>query len=324
MAWACFFIVVTFITVRFNFLIPDLAIYKLDGLEYTFFHPRLRTNYIPSLMEWLVSLWVISLGLIAFLAGSRWLPIHSSATEGENRGRLPGATSSIPLVPIPKKEEKNMPKQQKQTNPEKGMDRREFLKCTALLGGSLAASSYFLRFLDEESGSQAFADDLMGKDYALHLPENQIYSVCQQCNTGCGMKVKIRNGLVAKIDGNPYSPFTMTPHIPFETPLTESATIDGTLCPKGQAGIQTLYDPYRIIKVVKRAGKRGENKWKTIPFEQAIKEIVEGGDLFGEGVVTGLKDILVLKDKEIAAELGEDSAESWSKKDDSGGIQGKT
>ncbi len=37
-----------------------------------------------------------------------------------------------------------MPKQQKQTNPEKGMDRREFLKCTALLGGSLAASSYFL------------------------------------------------------------------------------------------------------------------------------------------------------------------------------------
>lgn len=84
-AWACFLIVITFVTVRFNFLIPDLAIYKLDGLEFTFFHPRLRTNYIPSVMEWLVSLWIISFGLIAFLAGSRWLPIHAPAGEGEKR-----------------------------------------------------------------------------------------------------------------------------------------------------------------------------------------------------------------------------------------------
>ncbi|MBI5582420.1 MAG: polysulfide reductase NrfD [Deltaproteobacteria bacterium] len=84
-AWACFLIVVTFLTVRFNFLIPDLAIYKLDGLEFTFFHPRLRTNYIPSLMEWLVSLWIVSFGLIAFLAGSRWLPIHAPVGKGEKR-----------------------------------------------------------------------------------------------------------------------------------------------------------------------------------------------------------------------------------------------
>lgn len=84
-AWACFLIVVTSITVRINFLIPDLAIYKLEGLEYTFFHRRLRTDYIPSLMEWLVSLWIISFGLIAFLAGARWLPIHSSGIEGGKR-----------------------------------------------------------------------------------------------------------------------------------------------------------------------------------------------------------------------------------------------
>ena len=84
----------------------------------------------------------------------------------------------------------------------------------------------------------------MGKNYTLHLPENQIYSVCQQCNTNCGMKVKIMNGMVAKIDGNPYSPWTMTPHIPYETPIAEAATIDGSLCPKGQAGIP---DPLRSL-----------------------------------------------------------------------------
>jgi Ni/Fe-hydrogenase subunit HybB-like protein len=85
-AWGCFFIVVTFVTVRFNFLIPDLAIYKLDGLEFTFFHPRLRTYYVPSLMEWLVSLWIISFGLVTFLAGARWLPIHASDKPGGVKG----------------------------------------------------------------------------------------------------------------------------------------------------------------------------------------------------------------------------------------------
>jgi dimethyl sulfoxide reductase membrane subunit len=88
-AWACLLIVVTFVTVRFNFLIPDLAIYKLDGLEYSFFHRRLRTDYIPSLMEWLVSLWIISFGLVAFLAGTRWLPVHS---PGKERGKGGTAT----------------------------------------------------------------------------------------------------------------------------------------------------------------------------------------------------------------------------------------
>ena len=188
------------------------------------------------------------------------------------------------------------------------------MKCTALLGGSLAASSFLWQYLDEEAGSPAFADDLMGKEYTLHLPENQIYSVCQQCNTNCGMKIKIKDGQVAKIDGNPYSPWTLTPHIPYATTLAEAATIDGSLCPKGQAGIQALYDPYRIVKVLKRAGKRGENKWKTVPFDQAIKEIVEGGNLFGEGPVAGLKDLYVLKDPEISSALAEDAKNVAEKK----------
>ncbi len=81
-AWACFLVVITFVAVRFNFLIPDLAVYKLEGLESTFFHRRLRTDYAPSLVEWLVSVWIISLGVLAFLAGTRWLPILSSNRRG--------------------------------------------------------------------------------------------------------------------------------------------------------------------------------------------------------------------------------------------------
>ncbi len=190
------------------------------------------------------------------------------------------------------------------------MDRRQFLKCSALLGGSLALPPAVWHLF---GGSEAvFAD--VGDSYIQYRPENQIYSVCQQCNTNCGIKVKIVDGMVAKIDGNPYNPWTMTPHISYSTPIAEAAVIEGALCPKGQAGIQTLYDPYRIVKVLKRAGKRGENKWKTIPFDQAILEIVDGGDLFGEGRVEGLKDICTLKDTKISAALAEDAAQVASKK----------
>jgi molybdopterin-containing oxidoreductase family membrane subunit len=43
----------------------------------------LRTvEYFPNLTEWLVSLWVFSLGLLAFLMGSRWLPLIA-AGKGE-------------------------------------------------------------------------------------------------------------------------------------------------------------------------------------------------------------------------------------------------
>jgi tetrathionate reductase subunit A len=66
--------------------------------------------------------------------------------------------------------------------------------------------------------------------------------------------------------------------------------------------------------VLKRAGKRGENKWQTIPFDQAVQEIVNGGDLFGEGQVDGLKDIVVLRDPAIAKALAEDAALVASKK----------
>lgn len=42
---------------------------------------------------------------------------------------------------------------------------------------------------------------------------------------------------------------------------------------------------------MKRVGKRGEGKWQRISFEQLIEEVVEGGDLFGEGHVDGLRAI---------------------------------
>lgn len=85
-AWACFLIVIAFLAFRLNFLIPDLQITKLLGMENAFVNKRLQAHYIPNLNEWLVSLWVVSLGLLTFLLGTRWLPVVTS-----NRGGLENA-----------------------------------------------------------------------------------------------------------------------------------------------------------------------------------------------------------------------------------------
>lgn len=208
-------------------------------------------------------------------------------------------------------------------SPNNGFSRREFIKCTAFLGGSLIASQLkWTRDLMNRAEAGLLTPE---EEYELIRPENIIYSVCLQCNTGCGIKVKLfrknGNAIPLKIDGNPYSPFVSLPHLPYKTSPLNINTLDMSICPKGQAGIQTAYDPYRIIKVLKRAGKRGENKWMTIPFDQAIDEIVNGGKIFshvqGEEnrVVTGLKDIYALRDPKIAKEMAADVEKILKAKD---------
>jgi molybdopterin-containing oxidoreductase family membrane subunit len=81
-AAACFLIFGTFLSVRYNFIIPDQAVYKLEGLEFVFRHARLSTDYVPNLNEWLVSIWIMSAGLLAFLLGTRYLPIANANLGG--------------------------------------------------------------------------------------------------------------------------------------------------------------------------------------------------------------------------------------------------
>lgn len=194
--------------------------------------------------------------------------------------------------------------------------RRQFIKTTALLGGTTMVAGQ----INWAGGNTYEVQAEPANIYELARPENILYTTCLQCNTGCPIKVKIQEGKAVKIDGNPLAPWTMVPHLPYKTPLQELAAIDGAICPKGQAGIQTAYDPYRLRRVLKRAGKRGENKWITIPFDQAIQEIVEGGKLFasvpGEEnrYVEGIKDIYALRDPVVAASMANDVKNIQAKK----------
>ncbi len=200
-----------------------------------------------------------------------------------------------------------------------GVSRRDFLKTSAIVGcGALVGSQ-----LDFAHGllARVEAGELTKEEaYALMQTENTLYTVCLNCNTGCGIKVKIIEGVAVKIDGNPYNPFTLHPHLPMTDTLERAAKVDGAICPKGQAGHQGAYDPYRIRKVLKRAGRRGEGKWQSIPFDQALDEIVAGGLLFssvpGEESrkVTGLKELYAMQDPKVFEEMGNDVAKLRKKK----------
>ncbi len=75
-------IAATFIAVRLNIVIPGLAVPELQGLEAAFSGPGLTFSYFPTLTEWLLEVWVVSTGLLAFLIGYRLLPIVTRETAG--------------------------------------------------------------------------------------------------------------------------------------------------------------------------------------------------------------------------------------------------
>lgn len=83
-----------------------------------------------------------------------------------------------------------------------------------------------------------------------------IPSVCMMCPAGCGILGYLEYGKVVKIGGNPLDPNSR-----------------GRLCAKGIAGLNHLYNPDRIPSPLKRAGRRGEGRWKQISWDEALDEV---------------------------------------------------
>ena len=144
------------------------------------------------------------------------------------------------------------------------MDRRHFIKLTAITGTSAALTAcgnpenQVIRFIPE--------DDLV-PGVATWKP-----SICPSCSAGCGVIARvmegdaevfrngqagvIRMGLAKKLEGNP------------EDPISQ-----GKLCARGQAAIQVTYHPDRLDKPRKRSGERGSGQYVDISWDEAIKEL---------------------------------------------------
>jgi len=101
--------------------------------------------------------------------------------------------------------------------------RRDAIKLTVAAGVAGYAVYRFGRF-------DALLRPTEAGGYSLRaLNESLIPSVCLQCPAGCGILVRVVDGRAVKIEGNPKHPINL-----------------GRLCPKGQIGLQILYDPDRI------------------------------------------------------------------------------
>ena len=133
-------------------------------------------------------------------------------------------------------------------------------------------------------------------------PDQQIsYTACLGCTTLCGVRVRIdkSNGKVIRVSGNPYSPLSTDGHLPMKTSVKESLIAmsrfqdkglagRSTACGRGNAAMDQMNSPFRVLTPMKRVGPRNGGQWQPISFEQLVKEVTEGGDLFGEGHVDGL------------------------------------
>lgn len=84
--------------------------------------------------------------------------------------------------------------------------------------------------------------------------ESVIRSSCSLCRNFCDILVSIVNDKVISIKGD-----------------TESPINKGKLCKKGLASIELLYSPDRLQHPMKRAGERGEGKWQTTSWDEALK-----------------------------------------------------
>lgn len=80
--------------------------------------------------------------------------------------------------------------------------------------------------------------------------------LCNMCRNKCAGFARVENGVVTKLDPNLYFPKSRN-----------------MLCPKGNSGIQALYDRNRLKYPLIRIGERGDGKYKRVTWDEAFEYI---------------------------------------------------
>ncbi len=83
-------------------------------------------------------------------------------------------------------------------------------------------------------------------------------TVCRQCPGGCGISVRLVDGVPVSIKGNPHYPVNQ-----------------GGMCPLGLSGLQNLFHPERLKTPLRRVGLHGSGSWEPVAWEDALSRISE-------------------------------------------------
>ncbi|HEY5994207.1 MAG TPA: molybdopterin-dependent oxidoreductase [Gallionellaceae bacterium] len=137
---------------------------------------------------------------------------------------------------------------------ENDFDRRDFLKVLGWGGTAVALSG--CGYTSIEDGKETVTSYVTLPSYVVPGISNYFNSTCAQCEAGCNIMVRVREGRALKSEGNAASPINR-----------------GKMCGLGQAGIQAHYNPDRVQTPLLNG--------KAVSWDQALKEI--------EGKLNGVK-----------------------------------
>ncbi len=136
------------------------------------------------------------------------------------------------------------------------MKRRDFLKFIGV-GGVGAGAGFVLGKVSRPPGAKLIPY-LVPPEEIVPGVATYYAAVCPECSAGCGALVRIMEGRAKKLEGNPGHPVSR-----------------GRLCARGQAAVQTLYNPDRIKKPLKRKGPRGSGEYAEISWDEALNTVVK-------------------------------------------------
>lgn len=136
------------------------------------------------------------------------------------------------------------------------MKRRDFLLYVGA-GGTGGILGFLLSKFSRSPGAKLIPALVPDPDIIPGLA-NWYAGVCTMCSAGCGTLVKVMEGRVKKVEGNPNHPVNK-----------------GKLCALGQAAPQAHYNPDRVGKPLRRSGERGSGFYSEISWDEAISTIAK-------------------------------------------------
>ena len=145
------------------------------------------------------------------------------------------------------------------------LDRRQFLAGAGVgLAGFALAQQGEVRWSAEDAAAAGWEPGT----------EERVSSTCLVCPARCGIRTRVVDGRLVRIDGNPLHPVSR-----------------GGLCPRGAAAVQTLYHADRLRSPLVRVGSRGSGHWREVSAEGAIALL---GNRLGRLRSTGRTDAVAV------------------------------
>ena len=138
--------------------------------------------------------------------------------------------------------------------------RRDFLRLSGMAGAAAGIGMAGWKYL--------------GSAEAQAVQDEWIATCCNMCGGTTGIFARVYDGRVIKIEPNSFNPVGLC-NISTDYASLKATGATARICPKGNAGIMSLYDPDRVKKPLKRrpGTARGAGVWDEIRYEDAVSEI---------------------------------------------------